>query len=78
MTWRFLAALLTLLLITLAPVISGEGDSDTMVEAGEKITDGKAASGNSTEGKRENNFADMIRLCQHPHHDLWSQRKKGF
>jgi hypothetical protein len=60
MTWRFLAALLVVLLITLAPAISGEGDSDTVVEAADIITEGEAASGNSTEAKGENTFADMI------------------
>jgi hypothetical protein len=60
MTWRFLAATLVLLLMTLAPTISGEGDSGTVVEAAEIITEGEAATGNSTEAKGENTFADMI------------------
>ncbi|KAF3333394.1 K(+) efflux antiporter 4 isoform X1 [Carex littledalei] len=59
--WRFLLApLLILLLITLPPAIAEGADSDTVAEAAEITTEGEAASGNSTEAKGENTFADMI------------------
>lgn len=61
MMWRFfLAPLLILLLITLPPAISGDGDSATVAEAAEITTEGEVASGNSTEAKGDNTFADMI------------------
>lgn len=61
MMWRLLLApLLILLLITLPPAIAEEAESATVAEAAEITTEGEAASGNSTEAKGENTFADMI------------------
>ncbi|KAJ1691101.1 hypothetical protein LUZ63_015256 [Rhynchospora breviuscula] len=62
MTWRLLLApfLIFLLLITIPPAIAGEGDSDSVAEAAEVTSEREVASGNSTEAKGENTFAEMI------------------